>query len=64
MQDDHAIADLMSTLAGQYRKQIADDTLSKNKTRLEMIRKIELISQSIKGLIIYKQEGISSSVGI
>ena len=43
---------------GNNRKQIADDTLSKNKTRLEMIRKIELISQSIKGLIIYKQEGI------
>jgi hypothetical protein len=58
MQDDHAIADLLSTLARQYRKQIADSTLSKNKTRLEIVRRLELIAQSIKGLMKYEQEGL------
>ena len=61
MPDDHALADLLSTLAAQYRKQIADDSLSKNKTRLEMIRKIDLISQSIKGLMKSEQEGIAGN---
>ena len=56
MEDDHAIADLLSTVAVQYRKQIADDTLPKNKTRLEIIRRLGLISQSIKGLIRLDQE--------
>ena len=58
MQEDHAIADLLSTLAGQYRRQIADSTLSKNKTRLEIVRRLELIAQSIKGLMKYEQEGL------
>ena len=58
MQDDHAIADLLSTLARQYRNQIADQTLPKNKTRLEIIRRLELIAQSIKGLMKYEQEGL------
>ena len=63
MQDDHAIADLLSTVAMQYRMQIANKTLPKNQTRLEIIRRLELISQSIKGLMKYQQEWISSSVG-
>ena len=58
MQDDHAIADLLSTVAAQYRKQIADETLPKNKARLEIIRRLELIVQSIKGLMKYEQEGL------
>ena len=58
MQDDHAIADLLSTVARQYRKQITDSTLSKNKTRLEIIRRLELIAQSIKGLMKHHQEKI------
>ena len=58
MQEDHAIADLLSTLARQYRKQIADQTLPKNQTRLEIIRRLELIAQSIKGLMKYEQEGL------
>lgn len=62
MEDDPAIADLLSTVAGQYRKQIADDTLPKNKTRLEIIRRLELIAQSIKGLMRYDQRGLSSTV--
>ncbi|BBO71874.1 hypothetical protein DSCA_58040 [Desulfosarcina alkanivorans] len=58
MEDDHAIADLLSTVAGQYRKQIADETLPKNKTRLEIIRRLALISQSIKGLMKLDQESL------
>ena len=58
MQDDHAIADLLSTVAGQYRRQIADNTLPKNKTRLEIIRRLELIAQSIKELMRHHQEKI------
>ena len=56
MEDDRSIADLMATVAGQYRKRIADDTLPKNQTRLQTIRKLELIVQSIKGLMKYEQE--------
>ena len=56
MDDDHSIADLLATVAGQYRKQIADRTLSRNKTRLETIRRLELIVQSIKGLMKHEQE--------
>ena len=58
MQDDHAIADLLSTLARHNHKQIADQTLPKNKTRLEILRRLELIAQSIKGLMKYEQEGL------
>lgn len=58
MQEDHAIADLLSTLARQYRDQIADQTLQKNQTRLEIIRKLELIAQSIKGLMTHPQKKI------
>ena len=58
MEDDHAIADLLAALARQYRNQIADDTLPKNKARLDIIRRLELISQSIKGLMKYEQEDI------
>lgn len=58
MQDDHAIADLLSAVAGQYRNQISDETLPKNRTRLEIIRRLELIAQSIKGLMKYEQEGL------
>ena len=63
MDDDQSIADLLLTVARQYHKQIADDTLAKNKTRLEIIRRLELISQSIKGLMKYEQGGLSPSGG-
>lgn len=55
MEDDRSIADLLTTVAGQYRKQIADDTLPNNQTRLQTIRRLELIVQSIKGLMKYEQ---------
>ena len=58
MEDDSAIAELLTTVALHYRKQIADDTLPRNKTRLEIIRRLELISQSIRGLMRYDQEAL------
>jgi hypothetical protein len=56
MEDDRSIADLMTAVAGQYRRRIDDPTLPKNTTRLETIRRLELIVQSIKGLMKHEQE--------
>lgn len=56
MENDRSIAQLMAVVAGQYRRQIDDPTLSKNTTRLETIRRLELIVQSIKGLMKHEQE--------
>ena len=56
MEDDRSLADLLATVAGQYRRQITDDTLPRNQTRLQTIRRLELIVQSIKGLMRYEQE--------
>jgi len=56
MENDRSIADLMSAVAGQYRRRIEDPTLTKNTTRLETIRKLKLIIQSIKGLMKHEQE--------
>ena len=55
MEDDRSIADLLTTVAGQYRKQIADDTLPINQTRMQTIRRLELVVESIKGLMKYEQ---------
>jgi hypothetical protein len=51
MEDDYTIADLLSTLADQYRRQITGSTRADNRIRLEMVRRLALISQSIKGLM-------------
>jgi len=56
MPDDHAIADLLATVARNYRRQIDEDALPMNRTRLEVLRRLELISQSIKGLMKHEQE--------
>jgi len=63
MENDRSIAELLATVAGQYRRQIADETLSVNQTRLETIRRLELIVQSIKGLMKYEQESFLSNDG-
>jgi hypothetical protein len=55
MEDDRSIADLMTAVAGQYRRRIADPTLPRNTTRLETIRRLELIVQSIRGLMKHEQ---------
>ncbi len=55
MNDDQSIADLLSTVAGQYHRQINDESLAISQVRLETIRRLELIVQSIKGLMKYEQ---------
>ena len=50
-ENDEALANLMGALAEQYRKQIAEGTMSKNDVRLDIIRKLNLIADSIKGLM-------------
>ena len=55
MEDDQSIANLMSMVARHYQMQITDPGIPKNKTRLDVIRKLELISQSIKGLMKHEQ---------
>lgn len=56
MEADYAIADLLAALASQYRRQIMDPEASPGRTRLETIRKLELVIQSIKGLMRSEQE--------
>ena len=51
MEADRAIADLLAALAGQYRRQIMDPEEPPGRTRLETIRKLELVIQSIKSLM-------------
>ncbi|HSO17929.1 MAG TPA: hypothetical protein VLT88_00640 [Desulfosarcina sp.] len=58
MEDDHSIADLLSIAARQYRQQIEDGSLAKNKTRLEILRRLELISQAIRGLMKHEQDAL------
>lgn len=58
MEDDQSIANLLSMVARQYQTQIADPEIPDSKTRLEVIRKLELISQSIKGLMKHDQESL------
>ena len=51
MDDDQSIADLLTVIARQYQRQIRDAQIPRNRTRLEIIRRLELIAQSIKGLM-------------
>ncbi len=53
---DRSIADLLAALASQYRRQIIDPDQPPTRTRLETIRKLELIIQSIKGLMRGEQD--------
>ena len=55
MANDESFANLIITIGKQYHDQINDKTFSNNKTRLEIVRKLELIKQSIKGLMGHTQ---------
>lgn len=63
MQDDNAIADLLAIVATQYRKQITENARAKNKIRLDIIRRLELVSQSIKDLMKYDPKGAHIEFG-
>ncbi len=56
MQDDNDIADLLSALADRYRRQIAAAIPPPNQTRLDILRRLELITQSIRGLMTHDQK--------
>lgn len=58
MDEDLAIASLLNAVADQYRKGIQDEETPANQTRLETLRKLALISQSIRGLMKYSQDGL------
>lgn len=51
MEDDQSIANLLYLIARHYQAQILDAHIPKNKTRLEILRRLELVSQSIRGLM-------------
>lgn len=55
MENDEALANLIGALAEQYRKQILEQAMPKNDVRLDVIRKLILIADSIKGLMKSRQ---------
>jgi len=57
-QSDEAIADLLTAVAKQYRAQIRADTEDVTATRLEVVRKLDLIRQSVRGLMKPRQQKI------
>jgi hypothetical protein len=55
LENDEAIANLIGALAEQYRKQVNDQEFPANDVRLEIVRKLILIADSIKGLMKSRQ---------
>lgn len=55
LETDEAIANLIGALAEQYRKQVNDREFPENDVRLEIVRKLILIADSIKGLMKSRQ---------
>lgn len=55
MENDEEIANLIAALAEQYRKQVGDKEIPANDVRLEIVRKLALIADSIKGLMKSRQ---------
>ena len=58
LEDDEAIANLIGALAEQYRKQMDDSVMPIGEVRLEIIRKLALVADAIKGLMKSKQLNI------
>lgn len=58
LEDDEAIANLIGALAEQYRKQMGDPVMPIGEVRLEIIRKLTLVADSIKGLMKSRQLNI------
>jgi hypothetical protein len=55
LENDEDIANLIGALAEQYRKQLGDQAIPANDVRLEIVRKLTLIADSIKGLMKSRQ---------
>jgi hypothetical protein len=58
LEDDEAIATLINALAEQYRKQMDDPLMPISEVRLEIIRKLALVADAIKGLMKSRQLNI------
>jgi len=58
LEDDEAIANLIGALAEQYRKQMGDQVMPIREVRLEIIRKLALVADAIKGLMKSRQLNI------
>ena len=56
MQGDEAIADLLESVVTQYRLQIRNGKVDATSIRLEVVRKLDLIRQSIRGLMKPRQQ--------
>ena len=59
LENDEVIAGLIGALAEQYRKQVHDREIPPNDVRLEIIRKLLLIADSIKGLMKSRQRNMN-----
>lgn len=54
-ENEDALAGLIEAVAIQYRKQLNDPALSRAEVRVDIIRKLKLISDAIKGLMRARQ---------
>lgn len=54
-ENEEALAGLIEAVALQYRKQLNDPALSKAEVRVDIVRKLKLISDAIKGLMRARQ---------
>jgi len=59
MKNDADIAALIEAVARQYQREIDNDTAKRNDVRLEIVRKLTLISDAIKGLMKPSQMSLS-----
>jgi hypothetical protein len=59
LENDEEIANLIGALAEQYRKQLGDQQVPTNDVRMEIVRKLMLISDSVKGLMKTKSQQLN-----
>jgi hypothetical protein len=59
LEKDEEIANLIGALAEQYRKQLGDQQVPTNDVRMEIVRKLMLISDSVKGLMKTKSQQLN-----
>ena len=49
--DDDAIIDLLTATAAHYRQELAQTDEDRRQLRMEILRRLELITHSLKGLL-------------
>ena len=54
--DDDAIIELMTATAKHYRQELGEEACDPHQLRMEILRRLELISHSLKGLMKGHQE--------